>query len=245
MFTECLTVVLLGSVCFAAPPSYIKPCALNDPKYDDCVLQHAKDALGFIVKGDRKLKIPNFDPLEILELKPEDVPHDSLAFTLKDIKLLGFRDIQLEKLVFDFKDNHANMVFDMPTLILLGKYDVTGRLLILPITGNGDVNSTTVHPRITYNADIKYVERNGNTHIQLENPTVDMNPEHVYTNLTNLFNGNELLGKEMNDFMNKNWKEVNDELSPPVRQAIGQVVTSSINNLFMTATRDELFPKTL
>ena len=49
----------------------------------------------------------------------------------------------------------------------------------------------------------------------------------------------------MNAFIDQNWKEVNDELSPPVTQGISEVVLSSLNKLLLTATKDELFPEKL
>lgn len=48
--------------------SYIKPCRKSDPNFDDCCLQHAKDAFPYILKGDRKFQVPVLNPLTMPEV---------------------------------------------------------------------------------------------------------------------------------------------------------------------------------
>ena len=89
--------ILIQFVVYISAP-YIKPCAVNDPNFQGCVLEHAREALPHVVKGNRKLQIPSLDPLHILELKQENVPQNALSFTLKDIKLMGFKDTEIQKI---------------------------------------------------------------------------------------------------------------------------------------------------
>ena len=43
---------------------------------------------------------------------------------------------------FDFDKQHVHHEMTLRRLEILGKYNVSGRLLLVPITGNGDINIT-------------------------------------------------------------------------------------------------------
>lgn len=42
----------------------------------------------------------------------------------------------------NLSDQHIEWDFEIPKLNIIGKYEVKGRVLILPLTGNGDANVT-------------------------------------------------------------------------------------------------------
>ncbi|PSN34105.1 hypothetical protein C0J52_12951 [Blattella germanica] len=105
--------------------------------------------------------------------------------------------------------------------------------------------NTTVEAKITFEGNMKREEKDGKKYIKVVDPTIKMVPKRVYISMTNLFNGNELLGREMNEFMNKNWKEVNEEISPPVEQAIAEIVVGGINQLLGSTPEENLFPEKL
>jgi hypothetical protein len=43
---------------------------------------------------------------------------------------------------FDFSKKHVHHEMTLQRLEILGRYNVSGRLLLLPISGNGDINIT-------------------------------------------------------------------------------------------------------
>lgn len=78
---------------FAA--SYIKPCSLKDPNFDNCCKKHAIEALPYIFNGDRKYGIPSFKPLLLEAVTLEN--NDRLKLALKNLKLYGIEDANIEK----------------------------------------------------------------------------------------------------------------------------------------------------
>ncbi|KAJ8871030.1 hypothetical protein PR048_027333 [Dryococelus australis] len=83
------------------PAPFIKPCSRNDPNLDECTLKNGIAAIPSIIVGDRKYKIPKFNPLEITEIRIEDgnngqVP-TGLDVVLKDLKVYGLDHLQLKK----------------------------------------------------------------------------------------------------------------------------------------------------
>jgi hypothetical protein len=47
---------------------------------------------------------------------------------------------------FDFDKKHAHHEMALRRAEIIGKYNVTGRILLLPILGNGDLNITLGKP---------------------------------------------------------------------------------------------------
>ncbi|PSN34102.1 hypothetical protein C0J52_12952 [Blattella germanica] len=115
---------------------------------------------------------------------------------------------------FDFDKKKLFFTYNAPKLILLGKYSISGRILVLPINGKGDINTTLIEPKLVNEVNLTFHEKDGEEFMALDkNLKVTTTVKRVYMHLTNLFNGNELLGREMNNFLNENWKEVSDEQS--------------------------------
>lgn len=60
-------------------------------------------------------------------------------------------------------------------------------------------------------------------------------------NFSNLFNGNEHLGRNMNKFMNENWKEILDDLKVTINDAFGNVFSKIIKHVISNFPYDEMF----
>lgn len=59
--------------------------------------------------------------------------------------------------------------------------------------------------------------------------------------LTNLFNGDQTLGTNLNQFLNENWSDVWSELQPSVHVAIADVMKSILATLFKRFAYEDLF----
>lgn len=56
-----------------------------------------------------------------------------------------------------------------PVLYLVGPYKISGRVLVLPIQGDGQSNITLVDPEITITFDGKSVSRNNKEYLGIDN----------------------------------------------------------------------------
>lgn len=59
--------------------------------------------------------------------------------------------------------------------------------------------------------------------------------------LTNLFNGDQALGTNLNQFLNENWSDVWSELQPSVHVAIAEIMKSILTQLFKRFAYEDLF----
>jgi Haemolymph juvenile hormone binding protein (JHBP) len=49
-------------------------------------------------------------------------------------------------------------------------------------------------------------------------------------------------GRSMNEFLNENWREMVNELGPPVAEALNQVLTQLMTSIARTVPYDDIFP---
>ncbi|PSN50424.1 hypothetical protein C0J52_08565 [Blattella germanica] len=127
----CVALLLIGSTYAALPlPRYIKPCATSDPDFNKCAMSRARTTIENVLKVT-EIKVDNNGPQQA-----------GIAFTLKNCKFYGPGDAEVTELNLDFDKLTLYLRIKIPRIMVVGKYDVKGRVLLLPITGKGDVNVT-------------------------------------------------------------------------------------------------------
>ncbi|XP_026683029.1 protein takeout-like [Diaphorina citri] len=129
-------------------------------------------------------------------------------------------------------------------VVIEGQYSIKGKIMVLPIVGNGKCNITLVHPKLELkNLQGKPFEKNGKTYIKLEKVLISISKvEKMYIHLENLFNGNKELSEQMNVFLNENWSDIIKELMPAIETALEAVVKEIGNRLFSKIAYEEFFP---
>lgn len=157
-----------------------------------------------------------------------------------------------------------------PRAELVGPYRVNGRILILPIQGDGISNITlgewflaianhhhhhqienevthSINCSLSVDGDFlvrfhgKSVTRNGKTYLRVENLKLSFSLSKMIFDLTNLYNGDKALGDSTNLFLNQNWLEVFTEIKKSVFSAFSQIIENVLNNVLTKVPYDELF----
>lgn len=242
--SRCVTVHLLFTVAYASVPlpSYIKPCARDDPNLEKCALEHGKAAIPQLIKGDRRIGVPNLDPVEISEI---EVPAGPFTFDVKNVTLYGLKDVDLKRVAFDLKQYHVSYEMFFPVLEIRGHYEINGKILLLPITGSGDMNITLENSYTKTHSELKKVEVDGVEFLRFQNLSTQIEPQQVHFHFTNLFNGNKLLGDEMNQLLNREWKDAWREFGPAMTAAANKIIQNLSDNYSSKVTFDDWFPKHL
>lgn len=140
-------------------------------------------------------------------------------------------------------DKNQHEVFGrVPKLSLHGDYKVNGRVLILPIQGDG--KASLVFENVNMSAKFKpiFIEKKGKQYLQAGSSfKLDFDMENMQIKLTNLFNGDKALGDNMNVFLNENWRDILKELKPAISYAIEEVFKSIVNRIFNKVPYYEMF----
>ncbi|XP_046663477.1 protein takeout-like isoform X2 [Homalodisca vitripennis] len=185
-----------------------------------------------LVHGDPKYRIPDMDPMKITELVVNQGDQQiGLNLTIKDFGIYGLKEAKFTGSRMDLKKKHVEWDFLIPKLMILGDYIASGKVLVLPISGNGKGNITLLNVNATYKFDYKLEKVKGEDYLKITTKKLVFDTSRLYVRMENLFNGEKVLGDAMHQFMDENWRDVVKELGPAIADAIGSIFTLILTNI--------------
>ncbi|XP_049767701.1 protein takeout-like [Schistocerca cancellata] len=244
-----MLLLLLTTHASAAPgklPSSFKTCKQNDPDFNGCLKQAMQSAAPLLKKGIPSLGVPSIDPMPFAAIKiQQENKQKPVAVDLEFDNLLvyemsrGFVD-SVEMVPGSYRMK-AHLRVDDP-MYMIGTYKVDGNVLVLPIKGNGACNLTIVG----FEADMEMwgepLERDGEVYWDIKNFTVKMEVGKVHIQLDNLFNGDKVLGDNMNKFLNENMDLLVQDLKAPIELALAATHMDVAKRLFSKVPYNSVFP---
>ncbi|CAH2084393.1 unnamed protein product [Euphydryas editha] len=229
----CLLSLVLTANTASAP--FIKPCKADDSA---CIVSSAAVAIPYFASGVPELGIKPMDPLKLSLIKSDQ---GGLKMTFKESTLTGLKDCNVENIKHDSSKMRQTVVLKC-NLALTGDYDINGQLLILSTQGNGKYKIDIRDLVIKTIVDLTTVTgEDGKSHWHIKKWSRSFK---VLTGTTfhfeNLFNGNKVLAEPVLEFANTNWKDVMQEIAPPVIDAVVAEVVSAVEALYKSVPLDEI-----
>lgn len=129
----------------------------------------------------------------------------------------------------------------VPKITINGKYKVNGQVLVLPIQGDGNANLIFDNLSLVVKYKPRIVEKKGKIYIQTDKFALDFDTTRLHIQLENLFNGQKLLGDNMNLFLNENWRDILTELKPAINLALEELFKGIINRIFSRIPYNDIF----
>lgn len=117
---------------------------------------------------------------------------------------------------------------------------MSGRILLLPITGSGRANLTLVNTKIEHRLIGEPYEQDGVKYMKLKDYKVSFDPKRVYIHFENLFN-DKVLSETMNRFLNENWEIAFNELKTGYSKSFGKIFKEISNRIFTKVPFDQIF----
>ena len=87
--------------------------------------------------------------------------------------------------------------------------------------------------------DYVEVPKNGKTYLRFTANELTLDPDFVYFNFENLFNGDKQLGDGINNVLNENYKEVYADVKPGYEKGLGLILEQILNNVFSKVSLEE------
>ncbi|XP_073822759.1 protein takeout-like [Musca autumnalis] len=233
--------VTLCAVANGGFPDDPKPCKHGDEKCIGKIIEFlAKEKFA----GDDSLNLSAIDPIPVKKLhikQGSDSPVNiDLLFTNNvGIGLKTAKFIKAKGFGKDLKTKHE-IVFKTDIMALQGDYKISGKVLVLPIRGEGKSKITMFEPLITIKWVGTPVEKNGETYMKMEKFAVDLEPKDFKFELDNLFN-DKTLSDNMNKLLNDNWKEIYPEIRVALTQGLATIAHKVIQGVFDKYPYDKLF----
>ncbi|XP_003398032.1 uncharacterized protein LOC126920402 [Bombus affinis] len=238
----CLTATLFSAV-FAVLPSYIKPCKKSDPDINKCITRSIDQLRDKLSVGIPELGAPAIEPLNLKQIRLSRGPVGArLDVNLTDLRVFGpssfnIRDLKadVENVVFTFKVNFDKLSFQ-------GKYQIDARLLLLKLTGQGDITGSFTN----YDSDVvlraRKVHRDNDVYLNFEKMKMKIKIGKAHLNLSNLFGGDTVLAATTHELLNNNNALFLDEITPVLETSLATLFTDVANKITKTFTYKELFP---
>lgn len=215
-------------------PSYIEKCKLGDG-FNECATISANKAIPRLAKGDASLGFPVMDPFKIKHVVLIDTP--DLSFNLTKATILGLRNLQM--LNTTMTDKHVYHALFSSNLTLIGNYEINGKMLVLPISGQGSCEYNFINVTIVLDIDYEIYKKENESYIRFVNRSIDLFPRQINIRMDNLFGGDPVLGNQMNKFLNENWEEAYRQFRPHVSRKLNDLLLS-ISNIITSLPISEI-----
>ncbi|CAH1397720.1 unnamed protein product [Nezara viridula] len=227
------------SATLAELPGGLKGCKLSSKDFAKCLAQEVNRSLKVFKGGNKKLGISPIDPFKFQKLSI-DQGTGPVAIKL-DFKNLNLDGVSNTK-VLDAKTDWKEMSFkaNLDNLIITGDYNIAGKVLVLPISGNGASNITMTDTDVTAKMKLKEFQKGGKSYFKAETFELGIFPKKTFFNLQNLFNGDKALGDNMNLFLNENHAQIVNELKPAISKALSQGFLQVANQVFSKIPTNEI-----
>uniref|UniRef100_D2SNY3 DUF233 protein n=1 Tax=Heliothis virescens TaxID=7102 RepID=D2SNY3_HELVI len=222
LFNTFVLLTQIAAILAALPP--IQKCPLSDSK---CIKASAQNALATFTAGIPEVGVEVLDPVHFNIIK---INLSGLKLAIKDSDVYGLKKSVIDKLSVDTEKKLVQLNFHVAPIELKGKYKASGMLLILPISGDGDVAIKIKNIQVFMTMPFEIVKNEqGNDVIDIKNYKYTYeNNENTHFKLTNLFNGNKQLSDAMLTFMNDNWKLISQEFGTPIVEKPVQKIYAAI-----------------
>jgi Haemolymph juvenile hormone binding protein (JHBP) len=130
----------------------------------------------------------------------------------------------------------------LPHLYVTGRYIVDGKVLFLPITGNGKITGNFTNGEGAIRLKGTQKEINGNIHFIVTKLDIKIKVESGKIELDNLFGGDKQLGTVINKVINDNFDTFTNDLIPLIEKSLAKIFKSTGNKILKRFTMAQLFP---
>ncbi|KAJ0183385.1 hypothetical protein K1T71_001361 [Dendrolimus kikuchii] len=233
-----IKVCLLLHIAFAGDigkSPFITKCKWDD---SNCLKSSTQDAIPIFAKGIPELEVETLDPIYVANL---DASSKTLNLLLKNITGTGLKDTIVKKVLRSISESKL-LVKLQCTVDFKGQYEMKGRLLFVPIEGNG--GARVILRKIIITVEVDLGEKTGDDGLKRWNIN---DWKHSYElkdkatiELENLFNGNKILGFAAHNLIASNSNEIVLEVGPPIVKAIVEKIVDNVKRFFEKVPAEEL-----
>lgn len=234
---------LLAAVYGRSLPSFIKPCKRSDPNLEKCLIELIDTIRPNLAKGIPEMRIPPLDPFHVPQVVL-DQGSASVNFraNFKNIIAHGARNFNLTGAKINFDEPSLSIDVGFPAIRVFSDYNITGKVLVVPIKGNGkfEGNFTNIFANVKFLG--KYNKKADATFLGVKERKINFKIGSLKVHFSNLFNGNKQLSETTNVFINENWRDILQEINPLIEDTIGEVMMQIIKGFLDLYSLEDLIP---
>lgn len=202
-----------------------------------------------LIKGIPEIKLDPFEPLYQSTFNFKE-GSGNFKFTLKldEAYMVGLSKMTVESVrVTGTTDSELTIKVTVksPKLSLTSKYGISGRILVIPVEGTGDLsaNFTQSTLKVTIKGHPIVNKKDGEKYLSVDSLTTDMGTKGGRVHFGNLFNGDKTLGRTTNAFFNNNFHDLFGALKQLPEEFFTISFTKAAKAIFDAFPINELLPQ--
>ncbi|KAK2704778.1 protein takeout-like [Artemia franciscana] len=235
MFSVRWCLLFLGTIGFSFAARFadqVRKCNLdNRASLNACFTRQMEDLRPFMTTGIPELNVPVLDPMVIPVInfrQPTGPVSINAKFNQVQVKgMAKFTDAQVR---VDPDRMRMDVFLRIPELRSTGNYEINGNVFVLPVSGTGSSWSILNGVTATGGSDLEIVGRRPNEFLRAKNTQINFKIDKTRIRLNNLFNGDQILGDTVNNFLNDNSEDVLDEVRPEISKILNDFVQKVLND---------------
>ncbi|KAK6640355.1 hypothetical protein RUM44_012048 [Polyplax serrata] len=217
-------------------------CDLTKPNLNACVVNSANNLIPVLVKGIKDLNFPPLDPLRIPEMKVDQSNAPiSIRLKLLDTIHTGLGTMKFHAASIDLDKNRWILNATLPNYALFGRYMANGRIILLPIIGDGHANFTLTNTKVDFIMQGHAKKEDDLLVHHLSNLKVIFGFDKCFISMTNLFGGNKQLSETVDQFIRTNSREVFEGLKVSLEKVYSSIYLNLIRRLVSNVPVSSIF----
>ncbi|XP_067014527.1 protein takeout [Anabrus simplex] len=222
-------------------PDYINVCRRADPELAQCIMNTVEEIRPRLADGIPDLNVPSIEPLLIKEIIVAGATNSLFKVSATNVNAYGCSNFKITGMQADMEKYIFSFQLDLPLLNIDARYDVDGRILLIPIKGNGPMklNITNTKADVLLNGEV--YQKDGDDYIRFPDMNIKFDIGKGSVKLENLFGGEKTLGEAINAAINANFGGFLTELKPSIERELSSTMLEVANNVVKDFTLNQLF----
>ncbi|XP_069682348.1 protein takeout-like [Periplaneta americana] len=239
-----LTTCMKSAQLYKPASYYFKICHRNEPNYPQCLRKTVEDLLPQLVEGIQELDIVPIDPLKIPRIEYHDKTGGFEFHSVHtNLTIHGMSDVNILSMNVDVENLQMDLNTTFPFMRMTSDYEITGRILLLPIYGKGDSEFNFTNVATSCRMLGKLVVRDGVQYLKLHDIYFDTDISGAKVRMGNLFNGDKTLGDAANKVFNDNWREAFETYKHLATESISTIFKDMVNKVLFKFPFEDLYPE--
>ncbi|XP_064076889.1 protein takeout-like [Vanessa tameamea] len=230
----------------SAEKSFINFGSFICPREENALGRCLRDALNSYIPqlatGVPEYGVPSCEPLFVPSLAIEQTAGPiSVTSSYTDVSVRGPSTMRVKDVQVHSAKHEVIATLHIPELRMKGNYNLKGKLLMLPIEGDGKFSAKYDDIDATVTIVLGRKPRlNAADALACKKLDVMFNVKKVSMDLDNLFGGDGDLGNAMNKFLNENWEKLSKELQSPMEDALKDFFKPLADHVLSTLDADDI-----
>ncbi|KAF7279292.1 hypothetical protein GWI33_007425 [Rhynchophorus ferrugineus] len=242
MYNTSIYILLAGFLANQAYCSPFKFCKESEANFDSCLtdaIQYAIDALKSDVNeyGLHNLKMIKVDSMSI----EEGAGVVKFQQNYKNLELTGIADATVKNAHYDKANKVLSFTIQIPKFGQRADYIIKGNLMDMPINGNGKMWFKLDNLEMVHEIALEEYTKDDNQYFKIKSYNIQMSIKSASVHLENLFDGNKLLGDNLNKLLNEEWELLFHDQKPSMEKSYANEFKNYVQPFFDKLPANELF----